>query len=397
MPTSFFTGTTAANIWRGVTGVSPAGLRRGRGKGTGRALVKDFNKGQRMGVGSKRLLLPGLNSRFTGQNQSCDIQEIGEDPEYKPKLEQFRKEMDVYKKFRQHPLDRGWSGRMAHGKAAGQPSDVNETSFDGFESTVLMLRNMEIMTGLRGRTKIMKGLVVTGNKNGLAGFACVTGSDGKSVVRHARNKASQSLVYVPRWEEHTVLHDFFSRYYDTTVFVERKPRGHGIRAHRIIKAICEMIGITDLYAKVEGVTRNQINVTTAFFLGLINQRNYQDIANEKRLHLVDVREENFYYPQVLASPESPILSDADLKRTNENLDFTYYIYDGKIKMIKQTRNPWYQEGHTWVKHLDKMDYVKNREHTKLLLAAKYGDTKVIDVFPHFKTTAASFNKAEESG
>jgi small subunit ribosomal protein S5 len=392
MPSSFFCRSTAASVWKSVTSVSAAGKKRGRGKGAGRVIAKDFNRGQQIGVGRHKLLLPGLNTSVFAAKKQVDIQDLGSNDEFHKKLQAVRNEMNTYKKFRELPIERGFSGRRAHGRHAGQPDDHNETSFDGFDSIVLMLRPIQNMTGIMGRTKSIQALVVTGNKNGLAGFATASGKDGRAVVRHARNRAAQSLVYIPRFEDHTVMHDFFSRYYHTTVFVERKPRGHGIEAHRVIKAICEMFGITDLYAKVEGVTKNQINMTKAFFLGLMNQKRYQDIANEKQLHLVDVREENYFYPQILASPEGPVKTDAEIVQRGENLDFTYYIYDGRVKLVEPKRKPFYEDGPTWYKHLDRLDYEKNRERTKLLLAAKYGSAKVLDVFPYFKTNAASFTK-----
>lgn len=375
--------------------MSAAGAKRGRGKGTGRAIIKDFNRGQQIGLGRHKLLLGGLNAPVVSARKVVEVQDVGPNEEFSKKVDEARKEMNVYRKYKENPIDMGWSGRRSHGRAAGQPDDYNETPLEGFESTVLMLRPLQTMSGSMGRVRNMHAMVATGNKNGLAGFSVCLGKDGRATVRRARNRASQGLVYIPRWEEHTVLHDFFSRYYYTTVFVQRKPKGYGIRAHRIIKAICELVGITDLYAKVEGVTGNQINLTKAFFLGLMNQRPYQDLADEKKLHLVDMREENFYYPQILASPSTRVRSFSEV--SNENRDFTYFIYDGKVKLI-QPESPIYLRyvgTPGWDRHLNKLDYQKNREKSKLMMAAKYGDTKVLDVFPYFKSNADSFNKPKQ--
>lgn len=391
MVSSFFTKTTAANLWKGVTGVSAAGAKRGRGKGTGRAIARDLNRGQEIGKGRVKLVMPGLNER---PNKPLNVEVLGKDEKFQERITKLRAEASAYIKKRDAPLDRGWSGRRTHGRKAGSPDDFNETSFENFQSTVLMMRPLLSMTGNLGRTRRMHALVVAGNGNGLAGFSTAIGNDARTVVRHARNRAGQALVAIPRWENHTVMHDFFSRYYFTTVFVERKPRGYGVRAHRVIQSICEAFGITDLFAKVEGSSDNQINITKAFFLGLMNQRRYEDMAEEKRLHLVELREENYHYPFVLASPKSQIRSDEEIRNSTENLDFTYYINDGRIKQVKpKKRNP-YESYDTWNVHLDRLDFEKNREQTKLFLAAKYGDTKVRDVFPYFKTTADSFNKAE---
>lgn len=394
MPVSFFTRASAKNVWKSVTGVSAAGLKRGRGRGTGRILVKDFNKGQEIGKGRKKILFPGLTANHMVSSNLHEIQELGTDEGYEERLNTVRAEMDfnIHRKRRQPPIDRGWSSYKAHGRRAGPPDEYNENVFEGFDSRVLMLKNRLSMTGLLGRTKTIHALVVTGNGNGLAGFATAQGKDGRAVVRHARNRAGQALVSIPRWDNHTVMHDFFSRYYFTTVFVQRKPKGYGIRAHRIIQAICEMFGITDLSANVEGSTSNQVNITKAFFLGLMNQKRYEDMAEEKRLHLVELRDEHHDYPMLLASPKSPIRHDDEIKNTNENIDFTYFINEGKIKQVKAKPNNPFKQTPSWRRHLDKLDYGKNREATKLLLAAKYGDAKVKDIFPYFRSNAESFNK-----
>lgn len=341
-----------------------------------------------VGMGRRKMVLPGLNAPVAAGKTVIEPEDVGPDNEFSDKVKEARKSMEIIKKFRDHPLERGWSGRKAHGRHAGPPDVVNEVAFEGFESTVLMLRPIFSMNGVLGRTKRMHSLVVTGNGNGLAGFADSIGNDPKATVRQARNKAGKSLVKVPLFDNHTVLHDFHSRYYFTTVFVERKPKGYGIRAHRIIKSICEAFGIKDLYAKAEGASGNQINVTKAFFLGLMNQRSYQEMADEKRLHLVEMRDENFNFPTVLASPTSGPVQDYSID--DESHDFYYFINNGRIRQAPRVhRNPFIDD-RDYYKHRTKLDYFKNRHTTKLALAAKYGHTRVLDVFPYFKTSAASF-------
>ena len=77
--------------------------------------------------------------------------------------------------------------------------------------------------------------------------------------------------------------------------------GHGIVAHRCIKEICKLVGIKDIHVKCEGDVTNYRQVTRAFVLGLLRQRTYQELANEKQLHLVELREERFNYPEVCFS------------------------------------------------------------------------------------------------
>jgi len=47
--------------------------------------------------------------------------------------------------------------------------------------------------------------------------------------------------------------------------------GYGLRCHRALKTICELIGIKDLHCKVEGNTKNVKAITNAFFDALSNQ------------------------------------------------------------------------------------------------------------------------------
>ena len=52
--------------------------------------------------------------------------------------------------------------------------------------------------------------------------------------------------------------------------------GHGIKAHRVIKALCELIGIRDIECSLEGA-HNPLHMAKAFFLGLLRQRTHQVI------------------------------------------------------------------------------------------------------------------------
>lgn len=47
-------------------------------------------------------------------------------------------------------------------------------------------------------------------------------------------------------------------------------QGYGLVCHRIIKKICELVGIKDIYVKVEGSV-NPKNISKAFISGLLNQ------------------------------------------------------------------------------------------------------------------------------
>lgn len=64
-------------------------------------------------------------------------------------------------------------------------------------------RHRSIMTSHFGRTKRFGVIVVTGNGNGLAGFATAASGDSRSCLKTARNKAGQRLMYFERYDGHT--------------------------------------------------------------------------------------------------------------------------------------------------------------------------------------------------
>lgn len=54
-----------------------------------------------------------------------------------------------------------------------------------------------------GRYRTVSTLVVTGNGQGLAGFAMGKSVEGRASQRNAKNRAGQKLIYLQRYKEHT--------------------------------------------------------------------------------------------------------------------------------------------------------------------------------------------------
>lgn len=175
------------------------------------------------------------------------------------------------------------------------------------------------------------------------------------------------------------------------MYVSQRPEGHGLVCHRAIRTCCETIGIKDIYAKVEGST-NVNHIVKAFFLGLLRQventnltfglcilmfcfilwqKTHKQIAEEKRLHLVEMCKENGYFPNVLASPEKPRTKQEIDK--DEVLDFTQYCFDGKVILKKKKFPPFYTKHKSWEIYLKKQEYVRNQDKVQLQLRAEYGE------------------------
>jgi len=321
---------------------------------------KNLNRGQVIGIGKRRVDFPGLTSKaYTGTGKEMRKKPISEVSEtfysaYEEKVEESRATTGQKRMRRKvGALERGWSGGKPLGKKFGAPESANKDyRFNNFESILLEFKTVFHMTGNLGRVRRTSCLMVTGNGNGTFGYSLTPGKYGNNfkTFRSATNKAGLRLITIDRYEDRTVFHDFFSQFGNTRVQVRQQPPGSGIKAQRGIKAICEMAGITDIHVSLSG-SKNMQNVVKAFMLGLLRQKTHQTLADEKGLHLVEMRPENDFYPRVLASPsDGKIRTQAEIGH-NEILDFEMICFEGNLPEPRmEKRNP-YEGTPGWDVHL----------------------------------------------
>ncbi|CAG9860384.1 unnamed protein product [Phyllotreta striolata] len=377
---NFFSKPTAQHLWKGITSVSNAGKKRGRGKNVSKSKIKDLNRGQVIGLGKANIIWPGLSAPIIRGKELVQQQQLPEDPEREKKLSQLRDQMGIVKRQKLSPIERGWSGHKMPGRSIGSPDPIGEDTFEGFDTKVLELKTVFNMKGNLGRKRRQSALVVTGNGNGLAGFALAKGSDARIALRKAKNRSAQKLMHVKLFRNHTVCHDFFTQFDTTKIFVYQKPEGYGLICHRAIKTICEVIGIKNMYAKVEGST-NVNKILKAFFLGLLKQKTPEEIAEEKKLHLVELCKENNYFPNVIASPKECRKPEEIPK--DEVMDYKQYCFDGRVVLHKKKMPPFYSTYKSYQIYLKKQEKLKNQFKVKTNLIAEYGEIRsfMADKYP----------------
>lgn len=390
--TSFFSKLPAEALWKGVLSVSNAGKKRGRGKGAGKKNALNLNRGQSIGVGVNNMLWPGLNAPVMRGKELLQQVKLPEDPERQAKLLKVRENLGGYRMMKLNPLERGWSGIKLPGRSLGPPDAVGEDKFEGFDTKVLEFKTVSNMSGNLGRTRRASAFVITGNKNGLAGFALAKANMGQTALRKAKNRCSQKLIFVERYNEHTVLHDFFTQFGKTKIFVQKKPEGYGLVCHRALRTICNVIGIKDLYAKVEGSTRNIQNLTKAFMLGLIQQKTYNKIAEESQLNVVELRKEREDFPRIIAKP-----SQAKSTKTTNQSDFNLFLMEGKVPSQKKKYPLFYKTTPSWKVHLSKTVRFRNHDKVRVNLVSEYGEIRsfLADEFPECRRTKFVKTVAEE--
>ena len=213
--------------------------------------------------------------------------------------------------------------------------------------------------------KAKKLLLFSSVFKGIAGFTLTKTptNRGPAMFQQAANRAGLRLMQIDLYEGRTVYHDFWTQFSHTRIFVKQKPIGHGVVAHRVIKSACELIGIKDLEAVVEG-SHNPNSMIKAFFLGLLRQKTHQTLADDKGLHLLELRGENDFFPKVskirschiyikiyllfiwflflkvVATPSNGQVRTKSDILPNETLDFETICYDGNLPHIK----PEFQKG-----------------------------------------------------
>ncbi|KAF4529545.1 hypothetical protein B566_EDAN014391 [Ephemera danica] len=202
--TSFFNKLPAESLWKGVTSVSNAGRKRGRGKGVGKKTAKNLNRGQVIGIGKANIQWPGLNVPVMKGRELVQQQQLPEDTERENKLIKLRDAMGTFRSIRLLPTERGWSGSKMPGRSIGPPDPVGDDKFEGFDTKVLEMKTVFCMKGNQGRRRRLSIMVVTGNMQGLAGFATAKAVETKAALRKAKNRSGQKMMYIELYKNHTV-------------------------------------------------------------------------------------------------------------------------------------------------------------------------------------------------
>lgn len=278
-------------------------------------------------------------------------------------------------------MERGYSGTKLAGRSIGPPDPYGQYSFDGFDSRVLENKIVIHMEARYGRVRTHSVFAATGNGNGICGFALGRASDPKAAITVAKNRASKKLLHFELCENRTVYHDFFTQFGYTKIYGYKMPEGYGIKQnHRVIRTLCQLIGIKDLRTKIEGSSNPQ-SVTKAFLLGLLQQKTYQQLAEEKKLFVVEFDPKRHYFPQIVAKPS--YCRKSNEVPVEENVDFKQYVLGGKVlKKHEPLKNPWAKLP-SFERFLKKAEKKRAFPETKLHLRVRYGKLRsfLTDKYP----------------
>lgn len=100
------------------------------------------------------------------------------------------------------------------------------------------------------------------------------------------------------------------------------------------------------------------------------QKTPEEIAEDKKLHLVELCKENDYFPTVVASPKECRTKEQIPK--DEVLDYKQYCFDGRVVLKRKKFPPFYAEYKSYQLYLKKWEKIRNQQEAKLNLIAEYG-------------------------
>ena len=145
----------------------------------------------------------------------------------------------------------------------------------------------EKMIAVNRVTKVVKGgrilgfaaLTVVGDGDGRVGMGKGKSKEVPSAVQKAMEEARRNMTRVSL-KEGTIHHSVAGRHGAATVMMAPAPKGTGIIAGGPMRAVFEVVGITDIVAKSHG-SSNPYNMVRATFDALANCTTPAEVAAKR--------------------------------------------------------------------------------------------------------------------
>jgi len=138
-----------------------------------------------------------------------------------------------------------------------------------------------------GKNFAFAALVVVGDKKGRVGFGHGKAREVPEAIRKATEEAKKSLIRVPLREGRTLHHDGNGRWGAGKVMLRAAPAGKGLIAGGPMRAVLEVLGVSDVVAKSKG-SSNPYNMVRATFDALKEQSSPRQVANRRGLKVADL-------------------------------------------------------------------------------------------------------------
>jgi small subunit ribosomal protein S5 len=182
---------------------------------------------------------------------------------------------------------RGGPGGGDRGRRQREPAAGAEERADGeiVDKLVAINRVAKVVKG--GKNFGFAALVVVGDKKGRVGYGHGKAREVPEAIRKATDEAKKSMIRVPLREGRTLHHDGAGRWGAGKVMLRSAPAGKGLIAGGPMRAVLEVLGVSDVVAKSKG-SSNPYNMVRATFDALRQQSSPRHIANRRGLKVADL-------------------------------------------------------------------------------------------------------------
>ena len=154
-----------------------------------------------------------------------------------------------------------------------------------FEEQVINIdRVARVVKG--GRRFRFKALVVVGNRKDKVGVGVSKGADVQTAVAKATDVAKKNMITIPLANE-TIPHEMETKVAGAQVLIKPAAPGTGIIAGGPMRAVFEVMGITDIVAKSHG-SSNPYNMVRATLDALRNSTTAADVAAKRGKSVEDI-------------------------------------------------------------------------------------------------------------
>jgi small subunit ribosomal protein S5 len=186
-----------------------------------------------------------------------------------------------------------------------------------FEQRIIDLaRVTRVMAG--GKRLRFRACVALGDKNCRVGWAVAKGADVAIAVNKAVNKAKKRMFKI-KLVNNTIPHQIEKKFKAAKVLLKPAKEGTGISAGGAVRAILELAGVPNIYAKIIGRTNNKINNVVATVEALKGLKYPQEAKREK----------------TVKKTEEPIEGDNESNYQERDLDKEEMLEKEQEKILKR--------------------------------------------------------------
>ena len=153
------------------------------------------------------------------------------------------------------------------------------------EKLVHINRVAKVVKG--GRRFGFSALVIVGDGKGRVGHGSGKAREVPEAIRKATESAKRTLRRIPLREGRTLHHDVAGRFGAGRVYLRAAPPGTGIIAGGPMRAVFEMLGVSDVVAKSIG-SSNPHNMVKATFEALTNCVSPRQVAAKRGKKVGDI-------------------------------------------------------------------------------------------------------------